>query len=80
MRAFPADGAIPLGASAATALQQLRRSGLQRLYVHADGIIQGEIQLRDLLDYLALRIDLGEPEVARFVSSPRHTILRRDFG
>jgi hypothetical protein len=80
MRAFPADGVIPLGASAATALTQLRRSGLQRLYVHADGIIQGEILLRDLLDYLALRMDLGEPDVTRFVPTPRRPALRRDFG
>jgi Zn-dependent protease len=80
MTPCPPDALVALGVPAGVALQQLRRCGRQRLYVHLDGIVQGEIVLRDIVDYLALRVDLREPEVTRFFPAPPRISLGRDFG
>ena len=54
-----ADDCIAPTADAAEALARMRRSGKTRLYVVSDGCLVGILSLRDLLEVLALKIEMG---------------------
>lgn len=62
------DITIAPDADATQALERMRRSGRSRLMVVDGGRLTGVIALRDLLDYLSLKMDLGADEGMRRAS------------
>lgn len=60
------DNTVSEDSEAAHALGIMQRTGRSRLFVARDGYLVGVLALRDLLDYLSLRLDLeGEPANSR---------------
>jgi Zn-dependent protease/CBS domain-containing protein len=55
-----ADNTIGSDTDAAEALAQMQRSGRSRLLVVDDGRLVGVLSVRDLMDFLAMRHDLGQ--------------------
>ena len=56
------DTVISPDADASTALQKMQRTGQSRLLVAEGTTLVGVLSLRDLLNFLSVRIDLGDTE------------------
>ena len=59
------DTVIGPDTDASAALEQMQRTGQSRLLVTEDGLLVGVLSLRDLLNFLSVRIDLGAAENRR---------------
>ncbi len=66
MQPASADNSIALGTECVAALSVMRRSGNSRLLVVDRGHLAGVLALKDLLEFLSLKIDLDEPDVQSF--------------
>lgn len=65
------ENTISPQADATEALERMNQSGISRLLVVSEGALVGVLTLKDMMRFLAMKIDLGEnePKAARFVQA-----------
>lgn len=60
MEPCTSDTIIGPNADASAALEQMQRTGQSRLLVTENGVLVGVLSLRDLLNFLSVRMDIGD--------------------